>query len=324
MSDLLYKIPITYKSNTKTADVSTDNNNNVGLGNQVGDGSHKSSQIKPKRLHSDTIINSVENFQLVPKPLEAAAALSQSSTSTTAATNRKTSESNGDLKLNVAPNAPMPQVQSRQVPSSTTAASKKADEVKQLKHPKPLPNGVVPFQNDLDENSGGKTMDKNDADQSKPQENNRYMNVVDEANENGKKETDPLKELQNDDQHDTGAREVNDNDDFVIHDHNHQNHIQNSLTDHKNGVINNAAEEDMNFYENKFKLPQLGKENVADIPNNDDDLQVVHRGDDGDDDNRLPLNGKQLKNEVSDDQGKAYPDDVHLEEQMENDEDGEF
>lgn len=333
VSPNLYKIPIKYKHNTVIKDASNTGNIVLGDGNNsnigMGVGSKKSSsQTKSSRLNSDSIINSVENFQLVPKPLvdnvAAAPMLSHSSTSTTAATNRKMSISSSDIKLNIAPNAPMPE-QSRA--SSTTAASKKSEENRQIKHPKPLPNGVVPFRSDLDENSAPKIVDKIDTEK----ENNRYANVVDEAanGDNNKKEPHSLKELQNangdNEVNDDNAHEVNDNDDLFIHENHHQNHLQKSLNEHQKGIIQNAAEEDMNFYENKFKLPKaLGKEaNAIDAPNGSDgdDLQVVHHGDDREGENRLLLNGKQLKNEVNDDQGKAYPDDVHMEEQVE-DEDG--
>lgn len=304
VSDNLYEIPIKYTNNTKRS----------------GDGLTKSS--KKQSFKSDSIINSVENFQFVPKPLADALALSSSSKATTPSSNRKTSESNGNNKLNIAPNAPMPENSSRA--TSTTVASKKLEENSIRKHPKPLPQGVVPFLDDI----SVKTLDKPDAEQSKTNDNNRYQNVIDEAaagvvdNADAKNSDniDPMKELHNaNGDKDTGAREVNDSNDFVVDEHNHHGHL-----DHRNDMANDAAEEDLNLYEiNKHKKSIVDKQvNAIDIPNgSDDDLQVIHRANgNNDDDNHIPLNGNKLKNEVDQDQGK-YPDDVHLEEQVE-DEDG--
>lgn len=324
VSDNLYEIPIKYTNNTvRTMTMGNDSDK---LNSNHGDGlaSVKSSQTKvDTSFKSDTVINSVENFQFVPKPLadSMAAPASQLSGPTTAGSMRKTSETNGEIKMNVAPNAPLPD-QLRA--SSTTAASKKIDENKQMKSLKQLPNGVVPFQPNLDDISDKKTMDKNEEDLGKPQENNRYVNVVDEANENNEKKAidDSLKELQNaDGNNDTGAREVNDSNDFVVDEHNHQGHVQGAF-DQKDGLIDNAAEEDLNVYANK--LSKLGAKDGNDNPNgSDDDLQVVHRAEDADEDNRISLNGNKLKNEVNADKGNAYQDEANPEEPGE-DEDGNF
>lgn len=303
VSDNLYEIPIKYTNNTKRS----------------GDGFTKTS--KKQSFKSDTIINSVENFQFVPKPLANADALAllSSSKATTPSSNRKTSESNGNNKLNIAPNAPMPEQSSRS--TSTTVANKKLEENKIRKHP--LPQGVVPFQGILDDISV-KTLDKPDAERSKTNDNNRYQNVIDEVaaavvdNAQNSDNVDPMKELHNaNGDKDTGAREVNDSNDFVVDEHNHHGHL-----DHRNDIGNDAAEEDLNLYEiNKHKKSIDKQVNAIDIPNgSDDDLQVIHRANgNNDDDNHIPLNGNKLKNEVDQDQGK-YPDDVHLE-QVE-DEDG--
>lgn len=293
-----YKIPITYTNNT----VKT-----VGNGsNKHGDGSSikKFSQTNDDTSFKfDTIINSVENFQLVPKPLvDSLADTSRASTTS----GSKTSESNDGIKMNMVPNAPLPE-QLRV--SSTTAASRKSDENKLSKHMmKQVPNGVVPFQTNLDDISI-KTMDKTE--ELKPQENNRYSNIVAEANEEKKDINESLKELQMaDGNSDTGAREVNDNNDFVVDEHNHQGHVQDTF-DHKDGLIDNAAEEDLNVY---------GKNVKHEVPNgSDDDLQVIHRPDE---DHRLPKDN-QLKNEVNADQGNAYPDEAIPEEPGE-DEDGKI
>lgn len=211
---------------------------------------------------------------------------------------------------------------------------------------KPVPDGVVPIQSSFDE-----IMIRNlDQKAETPNENNRYANVVDEAageanngNGNGnandinkkKVDTDSMKkklnELQNFNDNDNGAREVNDdNNDFVVHD----------AAGHKGGVggggggvggggIKNAAEEDMNLYDNKFNLAKPNANNGdAHFHRADDDLTIQRGGGAGgsDDEDAKALNNdnNKLLNEIDGDQGKVvYPDVLHIEEQLE-DEDGTF
>lgn len=285
VSDNLYKIPLQSANATSASKQLVDKND--GVGGKVGGGG-----VKYVNRH-DGIINSVENFQLMPKPL----APSKSSTPSSAL-NLKTSEAS-DAKFNV-PNAPIPdQVKA----SSTTAASRKVDE-NSGKKSRQVPAGVVPIpQNNFDEvmvkNVDNTLMNPEEA------ENNRYVNVVDEAG--GGKKTDSegekgqLIDMQGDD---NAAHEVMDNNDFVVEDRNHKDHSLNHA-DVPLDKVNNAAEEDMNLYDNhKFPL-------VKQMPDADDDLEVIQKSDD-----------KKRRDEVDADQGKvAYPDEMHLEENLEE-EDG--
>lgn len=326
VSDNLYKIQL--GTDSQTNDKQTQN----GVNTNDGDGSANAHNVKNSidRPGGDVIINSVENFQLVPKPLIGANV--RSSTTTTPTSRRKTSEA-ANAKLNEAPNAPMPDQSPRA--SSTTAASKKSNETMgRARQSKPVPDGVVPIQSSFDE-----IMIRNlDQKAETPNENNRYANVVDEAagdannNNNMKKkvETDSMKkklnELQNFNDKDNGAREVNDdNNDFVVHD----------SIGHKGGAnggggggIKNAAEEDMNLYDNKFNLAKPNVNNGdAHFHRADDDLTIQRGGGAGGSDDEdvkaLNNNNNKLLNEIDGDQGKVvYPDVLHIEEQLE-DEDGE-
>lgn len=326
MSDNLYKIQLGTDNQTNDKQPK----NNVNTNDPHGDGSANAHNVENsvKKPGGDVIINSVENFQLVPKPLIGANVRS-STTTTTPTPRRKTSEAAND-KLNEAPNAPMPDQSPRA--SSTTVANKKNNETMgRVRQSKPVPDGVVPIQSSFDE-----IMIRNlDQKVETPHENNRYANVVDEVAEDGnnKKKSDSdsmkkkLNELQNFNDNDNGAREVNDdNNDFVVHDSN----------GHKGGggggggaggAIKNAAEEDMNLYDNKFNLAKPNANNGdAHFQRADDDLTIQRGGGAGgsDDEDAKVLNNdnNKLLNEIDGDQGKVvYPDVLHIEEQLE-DEDG--
>lgn len=311
----LYKIQLGTDNHTNEKQSKTGVNSihsNVGNG---GDGSVNSPNTYSVNKHdADVIINSVENFQLVPKPL-IGINLRSSTTTTTPTSRRKTSEATND-KLNEAPIAPMPDQAPRT--SSTTVANRKTNgTVPRARQSKPVPDGVVPIQSSFDE-----LMIRNlDQKAETPNENNRYVNVVDEAvdDANNKKKLDndsikkKLNEPQND--NDNGAREVNDdNNDFVVHDA------------HKGGDgIKNAAEEDMNLYENKFNLARP-IDTDAHFHRAVDDLTIQRGagvgGNDDEDAKALNHDNNKLLNEIDGDQGKVvYPDVLHIEEQLE-DEDG--
>lgn len=343
VSDNLYKIQLDTDNQTNDKQSKTNVNTNDA---HAGDGSTRAHTVanSVNKAGGDVIINSVENFQLVPKPLIGAIVRS-STTTTTPTSRRKTSEAAND-KLNEAPNAPMPD-QSPRV-SSTTVANRKINETMgRVRQAKPVPDGVVPIQSSFDE-----IMIRNlDQKAELPNENNRYANVVDEAaaeannnanpiindnsnninEKNGKKkaESDSMKknlnELQNFNDNDNGAREVNDdNIDFVVHEANaHKSGGGGGANGGAGGaVIKNAAEEDMNLYDNKFNLVKPD----AHFHRPDDDLTIQRGGGAGgsDDEDAKALNNdnNKLLNEIDGDQGKVvYPDVLHIEEQVE-DEDG--
>lgn len=256
-----------------------------------------------KKSPHNGIINSVENFQLIPKSLSYDT--QRLTASSAASLLKKTSESSNEQE-NVGPNAPLPDKK-----SSSTASSRKIDE--NGGNHKSVPDGVVPIQSSFDEVIG-KPAEKSE----NQNENNRYLNVVDEvANKHDADETvaalkSRLGDVNNVNDNENGAKEVNDSNDFVVDERSHKDHMHES-TGQRNS-IKNAAEEDMNLYDNKINLlkqANLGAELEAPDNHANDDLEVVHQ-DDG-------KNAHKLMNEIDGDQGKvAYPE---LEEQVE-DEDG--
>lgn len=179
---------------------------------------------------------------------------------------------------------------------STIAAQIKAV-VQNNRKPVKLPHGVVPFQSNLD---AIQLFDDNNKVNSV--ENNRYSNIINEAveenNEPKPHDVEVSNELQNiNGDSDTGAHEENDSNGFVVDEHN--NHMQKPLRQQNNDALNSKGNE---F---NVKLNENNVENSLHIAN-DEDLQI-------------PLKGDKLKNEVNEDQGKAYPDEVNF--QVE-DEDG--
>lgn len=285
-----------------------------GGGRQIVADSHKQNHLG--------VINSVENFQLMQKPLgDPLANAAQPSSSTAKIGNAKTSEASLNGKFEI-PNAPMPEQLKL---SSTTAANRRAEENFGKPRAKQVPNGVVPIQVNLEEmiNRDFDSTNENAA------QNNRYVNVADAmvaANVERKKAA--VAAVQNNDANDANvAREVNDNNDFIVYDRSHKGHMPAAPGDNKFNVINNAAEEDMNLYDNNHNHFHLAKANgargddgdMAGQRHRDGAKQIAHNG--------LNANGK-LLNEIDADGGRvAYADgadDAHMEEQLEEEgEDGE-
>lgn len=304
VSPNLYKIELENANN---------NNNNVNNNNKLANGDGFSTNaianinLNNKQTNDNVIINSVENFQLVPNAfIESSKA--NKPTSSQSMDQRKTSESSND-KINIAPNAPKPEKASKL--SSTTAANRKnVENAGSARHIKPVPNGVVPIQSSFDDK-----LDKNDA----ANENNRYANIIDDAageRKDSDEAVDSLKEkigdLQNVKDKDNVAKEVNDNNDFIMDELNHKNHLNDAalLKNNNNNHIKNDAGEDMNLYDNKVNLLKPKKPHRLGLNENvgDDDFEVVHHD----------KNGK-LKNEIDGDQGKVIYEESHLEEQNEED-----
>lgn len=167
---------------------------------------------------------------------------------------------------------------------STIAAQIKAV-VQNNRKPVKLPHGVVPFQSNLDA-----IQLYDDTNKANSVENNRYSNIINEAveeNNEPKHDAETSNELQNlNGDNDTGAREENDSNGFVVDEHN--NHMQKPLRRQNNEELNSKLDE---F---NVKLNENNVENSIHIAN-DEDLQI-------------PLKGDKLKNEVNEDQGKAYPE----------------
>lgn len=284
VSPNLYRIPITIVNHTASSNRMYDS----GVG----------------RKHSENggILNSVENFQIIPKPIievnkdvvDEPPKIGDERKSSTPIISLKSSVfNNGELKM---PNAPVPTATpgNKLKTSSTTETNKFLHKTKA----KPIPEGVVPIQEMVN------FMLKNEDLNEKENRNDRYSNVLDEIGlkKNGDKGVNDV--VAND--VDTGAHEVLDNNDFMVDDHNHKDHLQEVLED-KMLNMNNAAEDD-NAYD---KGLNLGK------ANGDTDLNIIHKDD-------KSMQNNKLLNELDADQGKVaeyQEDDLHLE-QAEEEGDG--
>lgn len=303
----------------------------IGSGNSNGNGDGSISVMKGSKTDNNAgiIINSVENFQIIPKQmnsdqknnnndmnvLQEPPGMQVQKSSTASTGTRKTSEVENKM---LAPIALIPAA----TPENKHKISSTSAKITQLKNPqrsfRDVPLGVVPIQNIPNEFA------KHDDTQNEHIESNRYINVIennDVAAANKESNLNKRDNFQNANEIENGAHEINDNNDFNIDDtKNHRDHLQDVLDDDKinvnNNVINNAAEEDTNIYDNKNE--------------NDVDLEIIRKR--GHNHNSkynggLVVNDK-LMNEIAGDQGKAeYPEemreDLHMEEQAE-DEDGEL
>lgn len=279
VSENLYRIPITIVNHT----ASSNRMQNSGVGN--------------KRRDSGGIINSVENFQIFPKPIieankdvvdEPPKSGDERKSSTAINALKSSVSNNGELKM---PNAPVPTAtpDNKLKTSSTTATNKFRSKTKS----KPIPEGVVPVPEMVDF-----MLNKNDDLSEKESQNDRYSNVVlDEIG--AKKSSDKVNEV------DTGAHEVLDNNDFVVDGRDHKDHLQEVLED-KILNMNNAAEDDTNnAYDKGLNLGKV---------NGDTD---VHK-------DSKAVQSNKLLNELDADQGKVpeyREDDLHLE-QAEEEGDG--
>lgn len=189
-----------------------------------------------------------------------------------------------------------------QLAEPSTIAAQVKGVAQNNRKPVKLPHGVVPFQSNLDA-----IQLYDDTNKANSVENNRYSNIINEAVEDNnnnevKHDADVSNELQNvNGDSDTGAREENDSNGFVMDEHN--NHMQKPLRHPNNDALNGKVDE---F---SLKLHENNAENSIHIAN-DEDLQIALKGDN-------------LKNEVNEDQGKAYPDEANLQAD-EVDEDGKY
>lgn len=259
------------------------------------------------------VINSVENFQMIAKPIierneqkleqnvlqEPPDIKLKSSTPTE---NRKTSENNNLIAGPIVMPEMTPKIK------KTTAAVHKL--VQKTKSQKPIPLGVVPIperMNDFVQNQENVSENKI--------ESNRYMNHIetnlDKSNKfDGSNDRNDIS-FQNVNEIENGAHEINDNNDFNIVDdkNSHKDHLLEVLEDDKiNLNHNNAAEEDTNLDDGKIN----------------EDLEIMNKKLKNAQKNE---NNEKLRNEIAEDQGKVpqYPDDpdLHMEEPVEE-EDGKF
>lgn len=287
VSEGLYKIPIKLTNNTKTTN-----------------------QMVKTEDHGG-VINSVENFQMIAKPiLETNEQKLEQNVlqeppgnqlkSSTPSDHKKTSENNNLMAGPIVMPTMTPKTK------KTTSAVLKLGIFKTKS--KPVPIGVVPIperMNDFVQNQENGSENKI--------ESNRYMNHIDtnldKINKfDGSNDRNDIS-FQNVNEIENGAHEINDNNDFNIVDekNSHKDHLQEVLEDDKINVHNNnAAEEDTNLDDTKIN----------------DDLEIMNKK------IKSPQkleNNEKLMNEIAGDQGKVpqYPDDpdLHMEEQVEE-EDG--
>ncbi|XP_037036219.1 uncharacterized protein LOC119074303 isoform X1 [Bradysia coprophila] len=289
VSENLYRIPITIVNHT----ASSNRMHNSGVGS--------------KRRESGGIINSVENFQIFPKPIieankdtvdEPPRNGDERKSSTSPNALKSSASNNGELKM---PNAPVPTAtpSNKLKTSSTTETSKFQSKTKS----KPIPEGVVPVPEMVDF-----MLNKNDDLSEKGSQNDRYSNVVLDEIGGAKKSSDKVVNEVVVNDADTGAHEVLDNNDFLVDDRNHKDHLQEVLED-KLLNMNNAAEDDTNnAYDKGLNLGKV-------IGDSD-----VHK------DGKAVQNNK-LLNELDADQGKVpeyREDDLHLEQAEEEGDDDEY
>uniref|UniRef100_A0A1Q3G1R8 Uncharacterized protein n=1 Tax=Culex tarsalis TaxID=7177 RepID=A0A1Q3G1R8_CULTA len=297
------------------------------------------------------VINSVENFQIIPKPLPLVfedeskkqsnnqnvlqqPQLLKTSTSISSALNKKTSERNSNLQVPIlaAPTVVSPEggKSSSSTTSTTTTSSGGLVKKPVSKHrSKALPEGVVPFPESMED------LMKTDENNSENAINNRYQNAASHQSLNANGGAD--KRSRNDKdlnfmnanvELENGAQEV---DDFNLGGGgggaaaaaaNNNQLQQPNVKD--NGENMNAAEEDTNLYEQKLFANQgQGQQQQH---GGADYNEVHHHGGGG----KGGGIGEKLINEIARDHGKEgdnYPnemeEDLHLDGQQEAEEEGD-
>ncbi|XP_062565148.1 uncharacterized protein DDB_G0290685 isoform X1 [Armigeres subalbatus] len=237
-------------------------------------------QIKPKpgSAVDGGVINSVENFQMIPKPLplvstneenkkqiaQASNVLQQpqlmkTSTSIPASLNKKTSERNSNFQVPIlaAPTVIPPDgaKSSSSTTSTTTPSNGSVRKPASKLRTKTLPVGVVPFPDNMED------LMKVEENNSENAINNRYLNVASHQNANAKNEkrarSDKDLNFNNADQ-ENGAHEVLNDNDFNLGGggggaagaNNNQLQQPNLKEANQNGE--NAAEEDTNLYDQRI------------------------------------------------------------------------
>ncbi|XP_058450215.1 calponin homology domain-containing protein DDB_G0272472-like isoform X1 [Malaya genurostris] len=287
------------------------------------------------------VINSVENFQIIPKPMPVVSnvepdakkqspqannvlqepVLVKTSTSISSI-NKKTSEKSSNLQVPIlaAPTVGFPD--GNKSTSTTTPNNILAKKTRS----KALPVGVVPFPENMED------LMKPDENNSENAINNRYLNVasLQTANGYGEKRSRNDKDLNfinGNVDIENGAHEVNDND-FNLGGgvNNNQLHQPNVKDANPNGENVNAAEEDTNLYDQKLFANPLIQQQAQHGDYND-----LHHHMSG---KREGVVGKvgigeKLINEIVRDHGKEgdnYPnemeEDLHLDGPQEAEEDG--
>ncbi|XP_058823132.1 uncharacterized protein LOC131684350 isoform X1 [Topomyia yanbarensis] len=291
------------------------------------------------------VINSVENFQIIPKPMPLVSndepdakkqspqannvlqepVLVKTSTSISSM-NKKTSEKNSNLQVPIlaVPTVGVPDGNKSSSTSTTTPSSGVAKKTSNKLRSKALPVGVVPFPENMED------LMKPDENNSENAINNRYLNVASHQTANGYDEKrsrndKDLNFMNGNVELENGAHEVNDND-FNLGGGANNNQLQQpNLKDaNQNGENVNAAEEDTNLYDQKlFANPLIQQQSQH------GDYNDLHHHMGGKREGGKVAIGEKLINEIVRDHGKEgdnYPnemeEDLHLDGPQEAEEDG--
>lgn len=338
----LYKVSIKLTNITQPSDSYLSTKSSLAMPADFGEPPKDHHSIVDK--YKNAIINSVENFQMIPKPLVSSedknkqplsenihqvptlnaivnsstmAAVGAAPVEAPAASPHGAEVSSHDVNRHALSIVSQPKTST----TSKTKLSSIAHEFKNLPHKqlKPIPLGVAPIpenfeyllsnnHNNDDQQKGSKlgNLAGGDAGNKQDNDNNRYVNVVDELIDKNNNN------IIEDGEQDNGAREMKDPD--FNADKNDEN-------------LNNGAEEDNNFFDAKV-APNKRNEDRGD----GDDIEMFGMGGHkqnhkGRDDNLAPianalLDGDNLNNEVAGDQGKEqFADGLHIDEGNEEEED---
>ncbi|XP_050316834.1 uncharacterized protein LOC126750965 isoform X1 [Bactrocera neohumeralis] len=290
------------------------------------------------RSNRSLILNSVENFQILPKPIEKVADGAESdgkvlnqlrqppANQSDASANNKlilplsaprkaaTTEASKSEQHVLEVNGPIKEI------NNTSTTSSAFPPLPMPPNPRKLPENVAPIPANFEEllkedNANLKADLAKEADVNAAEEvqkhgndgakNNRYANAINEMEPKASNKEKVIAAA-NAGNEDSGAHEIKDNE-FI----NDQN-------------FNLPANEENNFFDGGVKNEQAG--NVEEKPkgdDNDDDEGLVGAVDAGDIavKNHNLLDTNNLNNEVAGDQGKEFPDELRLEENNEEDED---
>lgn len=315
-------------------------------------------RIKPKPAAvavDGGVINSVENFQMIPKPLPLVATdengkkpvaqasnvlqqpqLMKTSTSIPAGQNKKTSERNSNLQVPILAVPTVISADSAKSSSSSTTSTTTPNSglvkkpVGKLRS-KTLPVGIVPFPENMED------LMKVEENNSENAINNRYLNVASHqsANTNGDKRPRSDKDLNfmnGNVELENGAHEVNDNDFNLGGGGANNNQLQqpNVKDTNQNGENLNAAEEDTNLYEQRLMFANAHQQQQQLLQHGDYNELHHHLGESRNGAGAKNGIGEKLINEIVRDHGKEgdnYPnemeEDLHLDGQQEAEDEGD-
>lgn len=313
VSDVLYKIEITSinhtNSNTNSKLNSKSNIENIYINNN-------------KKPIDNGIINSVENFQIIPKMVDNNN--NQNNVLLQPFDIRTSTPSSSSSNNNNINNNDIPQIASKSNKQTVSTSTKNIGSTKKVKS---LPLGVVPIPDNMKDFINNKNNNDNLSDDNSNNNRNRYSNVLSAINTNvGDKHSDnDINNNKNLDfpnianEQENGANEEHDND-IDIDDKNkkYSNNKEHAIINNNNNIKNNNnAEEDLNLYENN---KNLFVQNNLKESDNDIDGGLIGGGA-----NKFD---NKLRNEIAGDHGKEgvnYEDDIHIDQDhMQNEEeDGE-